>query len=206
MTRLENSLLIATGNRGKVREMMELFASLPVNFLSLPDFPEIEEVEESGSTFVENARLKAVGYARQTGCLSLADDSGIEITALNGAPGVLSARYGGDAASFAEKMELVLAEMKLAPRGGRQARFVCAIALADSNGAVLAVSEGECRGTIADRPRGDGGFGYDPIFVPDGFDRTFGELPGHIKQQFSHRARAVEKIIPYLLDFTGTST
>ena len=205
-TRVEPSILIATGNRGKVRELTELLRPVPALFKCLADFPGVHEVEETGSTFHENAGLKASGYARQTGLWSIADDSGLEIKALNGAPGVLSARYGGESAGFPEKMKLVLAAMEKAADRGREARFVCSMVLADNDGRWVAEAEGECVGKIAYRPKGGEGFGYDPIFIPDGFDKTFGELSDQTKHKISHRARAAEKIIPYLLDFTGAST
>jgi XTP/dITP diphosphohydrolase len=199
------SIVIATGNPGKVRELEQLLAEIPVTLKGLTDFPGITDVDETGSTFAENAELKAVGYARQTSRWTLADDSGLEVAALGGRPGVHSARYGGDV-GFEEKWLLLLEEMSRSGNGRRDARFVCSMVLADETGRVLFTAEGECRGQIAPEPRGRGGFGYDPIFVPEGFDKTFGELPDQIKAQISHRARASAKIIRYLLDFTGRST
>ena len=199
------TILLATGNTGKVREFEELFNVVPVRFRSLLEFPDIDEIEETGSTFAENAALKATGYAQRTGLWSLADDSGLEIDALGGAPGVMSARYGGPETTFREKMELVLDELS-ASNKPRTARFVCSIVVADETGAVRAEASGECGGQIALEPRGSGGFGYDPIFVPAGFSQTFGELDDEIKSRISHRARAAAKIIRYLLDFTGIPT
>lgn len=199
----KTTIVIATGNGGKAREIREMLRSVPVPLRDLTDFPHIAEVPETGSTFVENARLKALGYAAATGLRSLADDSGLEVAALDGRPGVLSARYGGDGLGFAEKIELLLGEMAESGGGDRGARFVCSMVLADENGNVLTEAEGECRGTIAPLPRGSGGFGYDPIFIPEGYERTFAELPDAVKGEISHRARAAEKIMRYLLDFTG---
>ena len=199
-------LLIATSNPGKVREVVGLLPPAISEVASLTDFPNIREVPETGLTFSQNANLKAAGYAVQAGCLSLADDSGLEVAALNGAPGVFSARYGGGHLDFAAKMKLILDELRKTGSPDRSARFVCAIAVADAEGNVLASVEGECRGAIANEPSGSGGFGYDPIFIPEGFDLTFGELPDEVKQRISHRARAAEKIMRYLLDFTGVST
>jgi XTP/dITP diphosphohydrolase len=200
------TILLATGNAGKVREFAQMLSIVPLQFRSLIDFPGVTEVDETGTTFAENAALKAAGYARQTGLWSLADDSGLEIDALGGAPGVLSARYGGPSATFEEKMRLVLDELQTGGDDRRTARFVCSIVVADETGRTRAEALGVCSGSIAHEPRGSGGFGYDPIFVPDGFRETFGELDDAVKAQISHRARAGAKIIRYLLDFTGTST
>jgi XTP/dITP diphosphohydrolase len=200
------TILLATGNAGKVREFEQMFEAVPIRLCSLRDLPDVTEIAETGTTFAENAVLKAQGYALTTGLWSLADDSGLEIDALGGAPGVLSARYGGTSTSFAEKMELVLNQMKPLPEEHRSARFVCRIAVADKTGSVRAEAEGECRGQIALEPRGTYGFGYDPIFIPEGYQETFGELDDEVKAEISHRARAGAKIIRYLLDFTGIST
>ncbi len=193
-------ILIATGNAGKVRELSVLFAELPFNFRGLDAFPVIDEVPETASTFQKNAELKAIGYAQQTGLISLADDSGLSVDALNGEPGVLSARYGGDV-GFDQKMKMVLSAMADSSDPVRTARFVCAMVLADPDGRILASVDGVCEGTIAHAPRGNGGFGYDPIFIPDGYNNTFGELNDAEKQQISHRARAAAKIMRYLLAF-----
>lgn len=199
-------ILIATGNRGKIAEIRVLLGTVPVDFHNLADFPDIAEVDETGSTFTENAELKAAGYAKATGLWSIADDSGLEIEALGGRPGVFSARYGGDHLNFPGKMKLVLDEMQDSGKPNRDARFVCVMSIADDKGRILSSAEGECRGRIASEPRGKGGFGYDPIFIPDGFERTFGELPDIVKAQISHRSRAAEKIMRYLLDFIGIPT
>ena len=201
MSTESRKLLIATHNSGKYNELKGLFAGLSIDLQSLSDFKIVSEVEETGSTFAENARLKARSYAMQTGIVALADDSGLEVEALDGRPGVFSARYGGDKAGFAEKMSKLLYELDRAGDEDRRARFVCAIAIADASGDVLHTIEGICTGRIAEKPRGSGGFGYDPLFVPEGFDQTFGELPDEIKQEISHRARAFNEIIPFLLDF-----
>ena len=201
-----STILLATGNAGKVREFERMFQALPFRFDNLRDFPGLIEVNETGSTFAENAALKASGYALQTGIWSLADDSGLEVDALDGAPGIMSARYGGPDASFAEKMQLVLKELIGAAADDRTARFFCSIAIADGTGQVRIKATGECEGHIAHEPRGMRGFGYDPIFIPKGHEGTFGELDDQIKAHISHRARAVSKIIRYLLACTGTST
>lgn len=194
-------LLIATNNKGKVVELRDLLAELDVEVLGLAEFADVVEVAETGLTFAENAALKASGYARQTGNIALADDSGLVVDALDGRPGVLSARYGGDEMPFSGKMSLLLDEISSAEGTDRTARFVCSIAIADSDGSILFSAEGKCEGRIADSPRGSGGFGYDPLFIPDGFDHTFGELELAIKQSISHRSKAFQQIIPFLRDF-----
>jgi len=192
-------ITIATNNPGKLAELRGLLDGCNVSLRTLADFPDTAEVDETGSTFLENARLKAAGYARQTGTVTIADDSGLVIDALGGRPGVLSARYGGDT-GFPEKMALVLDELSRSGDNSRRARFVCSIAIADEGGEIVFEAEGVCEGRIADDPSGSGGFGYDPIFIPDGHDLSFGELPGAVKQQISHRARAFAEIIPFLRD------
>jgi XTP/dITP diphosphohydrolase len=196
-----DKILIATGNAGKVREFSGLFKDLPFEICGLKDFPEIQEIAETGATFEENSRLKAAGYARQTGFWTLADDSGLEVEALHNAPGVLSARYAGIAASDAEKIEKLLKELKKTGAEEKKARFVCAIAFAAPDGEIVSVEIGVCEGRISDKPLGNNGFGYDPIFVPENFEQTFGELPENIKQQISHRGRASRKILRFLRDF-----
>ena len=196
-------LLIATNNTGKVIELAGLLNVSPFELLNLSNFPNVQEVEETGLTFEENAKLKAIGYALQTRSLSLADDSGLEVEALDNRPGVLSARYGGGKTTFAEKMAKLLDELDKTGDEMRRARFVCSMAVADAAGNILHMSKGVCEGKIASKPRGSGGFGYDPLFIPDGFDKTFGELSEGIKRQTSHRARAFREIIPFLRHFTA---
>lgn len=198
-------IVIATRNAGKVEEIRALFNDIQIPFIALAD-DDASEVEETGSTFAENAEIKAVEYARQLGSWCLADDSGLEIAALGGRPGVLSARYGGAETGFPEKMKLLLDELKAIDGTERDARFVCVMVLADEAGNVRSSAEGECRGRIALAPRGNGGFGYDPVFIPSGFDQTFGELSPRLKNTISHRTRAAEKILRYLLGLTGTQT
>ena len=196
---LPAEILIAPKNAGKVEELCTLMSDVPVTLRYLPDFPEVPDVDETGNTFGQNARLKAAEYARRTGMWAVADDSGLAVDALGGEPGVYSARYGGDDLSFDDRMAMILEQ--LGPGKPRSARFVCSIALADSNAEILFSAEETCPGTIAESPRGAGGFGYDPIFVPDGFEHTFGELPVAVKQQISHRAKASAVLIRYLLHF-----
>jgi XTP/dITP diphosphohydrolase len=195
-------LLIATGNRGKMREFRALLADLPIELCDLNSFPQIATVEETGRTFFDNASLKATGYALQAGVMTLADDSGLEVEALGGAPGVRSARYAGSAASDSKRIEKLLSELSAMNAPNRNARFVSVVAIADPSGKILNVSSGQCTGTITAIPRGENGFGYDPVFLPDGFDRTFGELPAEVKNQISHRARAFEGTANFLRSLT----
>lgn len=196
-------LLLATKNAGKIKELTKLLAGLPICLRNLSEFETIVEPEETGATFSENAVLKAKYYALQTRLWALADDSGLEVEALGGAPGIFSARYAGENATYAEKISKLLQEMNCTNNGNRKARFVCAMALVDETGSVKFLSEGICSGKIAAKPHGSGGFGYDPIFIPEGYPETFGELSGEIKQKISHRSRAIEKIIRFLRDFTA---
>ena len=198
MTR--SQLLIATSNVGKLVELRQMLSNSTVELKSLADFGSIIEVDETGTTFDENAKLKASGYALQTRLPTIADDSGLEVESLQGRPGVLSARFGGDI-SFVEKMALLLSEIDATGNIDRRARFVCSIAIADSEGNIVTSTEGVCNGRIASKLTGSGGFGYDPIFVPDGYNDTFGELSESIKRQIGHRGRAFTKILPYLHDF-----
>ncbi|MBK9215275.1 MAG: RdgB/HAM1 family non-canonical purine NTP pyrophosphatase [Chloracidobacterium sp.] len=197
-------LTIGTHNRGKLLEMSQLLGGLPVDILRLRD--DILEIEETGKTFAENAGLKAAGYARRAEAYVLADDSGLAVAALDGRPGINSARYAGDNTPFSEKMAVVLSELDSADSNDRCAWFVCSLAFASPAGDILSTAEGVCVGSIATAPRGSGGFGYDPIFVPDGYDLTFGELNGAEKAKISHRARACTEIIPFLRDFFAELT
>lgn len=200
MSKPISQLTIATFNPGKLREYRAMLEGSLIELRSLNEFPDVTEVNETASTFAGNAVLKAVGYAVSTGTYTLADDSGLEIAALKGRPGVHSARYGGGDLSFAEKIRLVLSEIEEWGSQDRRARFVCETAIADQGGIIRFTARGECRGTIARAPRGDGGFGYDPIFVPEGFERTFGEISSADKHKISHRARAFAQIILFLRD------
>jgi XTP/dITP diphosphohydrolase len=199
----EMQILIGTKNAGKIKELKNLLAGLPIDLRSLNEFENVIEPKETGATFAENAALKAVSYAQQTGLAALADDSGLEVEALGGAPGVFSARYAGERASDAEKISKLLREIKDSESENRSARFVCAIALTGENGEIIFQTEGICNGKIALAAKGQNGFGYDPVFIPDGFDQTFGELSGEIKSRLSHRARAIEKIIRFLRGFAA---
>lgn len=197
---LPTELLVATTNRGKIVELRSLLSSLSLPLRSLDEFPEVEDVAETGATFAENAILKARGYATQTHLWTLADDSGLEVDALGGAPGVYSARYGGDGLTDADRVQRLLEALSQSGDADRIARFVCVIAIADPLGEILNLSTGICEGTIAHAPRGANGFGYDPVFVPEGYEQSFGELTADIKEIISHRARALSAARAFLLD------
>ncbi len=201
MVNKELQLLVATKNNGKVAELKNLSLDFPVRLRSLREFVDAGDVKETGENFKENAALKAQGYALHTGLWSLADDSGLEVEALRGAPGIFSARYGGKSATDQVKIKKLLRELNKKQNDERFARFVCAMAISDEKGEIKFVAEGICNGRISLEPRGNNGFGYDPIFIPAGFNKTFGELSSEIKQQISHREKASGKIIQYLGEF-----
>jgi XTP/dITP diphosphohydrolase len=183
-------LVIATRNAGKLREIRDIFDFTGLEVSSAFDYPEIPDVVEDGDTFEANAVKKAVEIAQATGCWALADDSGLEVDALDGAPGVYSARYAGEPCSNKANNEKLLRE--LAGQDSRTARFRCVIALSNPEGHARTV-DGDCRGSIAEQERGNHGFGYDPLFVPEGFSETFAELSPEEKHSISHRGRALQK-------------
>ncbi|MGI9068429.1 MAG: RdgB/HAM1 family non-canonical purine NTP pyrophosphatase [Pyrinomonadaceae bacterium] len=201
-------ILVATSNAGKIREIQQSLRDLSVKLRYLWEFDEISKVEEVGETYEENAILKAVSYSKQTGLCALADDSGLEVDALGGMPGVLSARYGGSHASDPERTKKLLTALAQRPRHERTARFACSLALAgwplgeskasSDNPRVLHVCEGKCEGFIGEAPRGTNGFGYDPVFYPIGYDRTFAQLPSAVKNVISHRAHALAAMARFL--------
>jgi XTP/dITP diphosphohydrolase len=195
-------LLLASNNVGKLRELAELLAGLPIELVPPADLGLSLEIAETGATFAENARLKARAFARASGLPAVADDSGLEIAALGDWPGVHSARVAGPGADDARRRELVLARLNAVPDASRAARFVAAVALADGD-RILAEAEGILGGAIATMPRGAGGFGYDPIFIPTGLDRTLAELTAAEKNNLSHRGRAIRKLLPQLRALLG---
>ncbi|OGV45033.1 MAG: non-canonical purine NTP pyrophosphatase, RdgB/HAM1 family [Lentisphaerae bacterium GWF2_44_16] len=188
-------ILAATKNKHKVEEYKELLAGKDVEISSLLEFPDCPDIEEDGSTFEENARKKALAASDSTEMPAFADDSGLEVAALNGEPGVKSARYAGKNASNEERIAKLLENMK--GKEDRRARFVCVIAVAN-NGEIIETFRGEVSGKITEAPRGTNGFGYDPVFMPDGYDKTFGELSSEIKNKISHRAKAAREAIDYI--------
>lgn len=179
-------LIIATTNPGKVAEISDLLENTGIELLSLADFPDMPEIIEDGSTFMENALKKARGTSEYTGYSALADDSGIEVDALGGKPGVMSARFADTNEGRIDKM---LNLMKDVPDEKRTARFVCALALVKSDGSEWTTS-GSCEGIIAHEPSGSGGFGYDPIFFHEPLNKTFAEIPREEKNKISHRGKA----------------
>lgn len=189
-------LLIGTTNPGKLREYRQILADLPFDLVGLAELGlDTMEVEESGATFEENAALKAAAYARASGLMAFADDSGLAVDALNGAPGVFSARYGPDEASRRKRL---LKELQGVGDENRTARFVCVISLADPISGDIRSVMGTCEGRILHEERDSGyGFGYDPLFCPQGYEKTFSELPSEVKNQISHRGAASKKL--YLL-------
>ena len=189
-------LLVATTNPGKVREIRALLAGLPLEILTLEAFPGVAAPEETGSTFEENARAKALYYAAATGELTVAEDSGLAIDALEGAPGVESARYGGVELPYPDKFALIAEALRAKGQPESAARFVCALALARP-ATIVFEARGTVEGRIAEAPAGQGGFGYDPIFCYPPFGRTLAEA-GERKAEVSHRARAFSALRAFL--------
>jgi len=190
-------IVLATRNRKKAEELKRITADMPVSVLTLDDFPGCPETEEDGTTFKANAAKKAVEVARYTGKPALADDSGLEVYALGGAPGVFSARYSGLGATDNKNSEKLLREMRSVAKEKRGARFVCCIALAFPDGGIQTFC-GHAEGTIGTEPRGVNGFGYDPLFYPVGSTRTFAEMSEVEKDAVSHRGMALRSLQGYL--------
>jgi len=186
-------LVIASHNEGKVRELNELFTPYGIECISAASL-DLTEPEETGETFAENAKLKAVAAAKASGMLALSDDSGLEVGALSGAPGIHSARWGGPNKAFDLAMARVHHELKKLGTSDRRANFTCALGLAPPDGEAAAFT-GQVYGTIVWPPRGERGFGYDPIFVPENYSETFGEMEPELKNRLSHRMRAFEKLM-----------
>jgi XTP/dITP diphosphohydrolase len=191
-------LLIGTTNPGKIKEFSEMFAAIPMRVLSLRDVGlESLEIEEPFATYAENAAHKALRYAKSSGMNALADDSGLEVSVLGGRPGVYSARYGGP--TDRDRNLKLLAEIEAIPDAERSARFVCVVAVADPQTGAVEYGYGTCEGRIAGEIcEGTGGFGYDPVFIPVGYDVCFSALPTGVKNSLSHRGNAARNIIPFL--------
>jgi XTP/dITP diphosphohydrolase len=184
-----NRILLATRNKHKILEIKTLLGDLPLQVLTLEDFPQVPELKEEGTTFQENSRQKAQAVYDHTRIPALADDSGLEVFYLNGRPGVVSARYAGEGATDEANNRKLLSEMLGVPPRRRRAQFRAVLTLlGDGN---IETTEGVCSGMLAELPRGTNGFGYDPIFLPDGFSRTYAELTAEEKNTISHRARAL---------------
>ncbi|MFC1912867.1 XTP/dITP diphosphatase [Chloroflexota bacterium] len=186
-------LLLATNNQGKVREYRILLQALPYELVTLAEQGITTKVSEEGDSMEENARLKATALAGEAQLLALADDSGLEVDALGGEPGILSARYAGEGASDRERVDYLLSRLKNVPWQQRSSRFRCVIAVATPQGEVELCS-GECPGMIVFAPQGEQGFGYDPVFFLPELGKTMAELPLEVKNRVSHRAKAAEKV------------
>ncbi|MBI3242780.1 MAG: XTP/dITP diphosphatase [Chloroflexi bacterium] len=197
-------LLIATHNPGKIKEFAAIFDGLAVEYLTLNDAGITEAIPETGDTYAANALLKATAACRATGLLTLADDSGLEVDALGGRPGLYAARYAGPNATNADRWAKLLGELGETQQAGRAARFRCAIALC-APGREPVIVEGVCEGQIAFAPAGTGGFGYDPLFYMPEFGCTMAELDEAIKNQVSHRARAAQKAKAVILEWMQSS-
>jgi XTP/dITP diphosphohydrolase len=196
-------LVLGTANRKKGLELAELLAPAGIPLRTLADFPQAISVSEEGDSFAANAALKAVRQARHLGRWVLAEDSGLTVDALGGAPGVLSARYSGPGATAQANNRLLLEQLGDTPVERRTARYVCHMALSDPSGAIRAQSEACCRGRILFEPRGRHGFGYDPLFEIVEYHRPFAELGPRVKAHLSHRARAAARLLPKLIELVG---
>ena len=190
-------LLVATTNQGKLREIQELLGGTPAVLVSLSDLPAVDPPEETGVTFAENARLKALAYAQLTNELTVAEDSGLVIDGLDGEPGVHSARFLRPDATYPERFDEIARRLAGRPEAARRARFICALALADAR-SVLFETAGVVQGTILDRPRGTGGFGYDPIFFHAPYGRTLAEVSQAEKLAVAHRGQAFRAFAAWL--------
>ncbi len=197
-------LVIGTGNRKKGQELAALLAPARVELRTLADFPQAIDVVEDGDTFAANAELKATQQARHLGHWVLADDSGLAVDALGGAPGVFSARYSGEGATDESNNQTLLEALRDVPRDRRWAQFVCYICVADPKGNVRGTSSASCRGRILPSASGQGGFGYDPLFEIVEYHRSFGDLSALVKSHLSHRSRAAERIVPVLIELLGS--
>jgi XTP/dITP diphosphohydrolase len=198
------NLVLASKNRGKIREIETSLLIPSLTYQSLNDFPDLPEIIEDGSSFLENALKKAQTISKNLNLPVLADDSGLEVDFLQGAPGIYSARFAGPQASDRENYEKLLALLQEVPETERQARFVCVLVLYRPSGDWIQ-AEGTCEGRITKAPRGWQGFGYDPVFFLPAFQKTMAELPLEVKNRISHRAKALEKIKPILLSLTTSS-
>lgn len=208
-------LVVATYNRGKVREVQDALDSLPVRLRLLSEFEGVSLIAEVGQTYQANAVLKSIGYAKATGLFALADDSGLEVDALAGRPGVFSARMGGENATDDDRLKVLLSQLDEQANSSRSARFVCCMAFSGwsrtagphsiGEPQLLAVVQATCEGTIALTPRGINGFGFDPVFVPEGYQETFAQLPTEMKAVISHRAKALAEIRTLLTQWIASA-
>ena len=192
-------IVLASRNRKKAAEMAELLAPRGIGVKSIAEFPDAPEIVEDGHTFAENAAKKAGQTARALGRWTIGEDSGLVVDALDGQPGIYSARYAGETAADAQNNEKLIQALARVPADQRTARYICSIAVADPNGAIQLQQEASCSGRITSEARGSNGFGYDPHFLIPEYHRTFGELDPAVKRHISHRARAFERLIPRLV-------
>ncbi len=199
-------LIIGSNSTKKVQELLALLPGDLVAVRSLLDFGPVPEVEETGSTFAENANLKASGYAKQCNAWVLADDSGLSVDALGGAPGVFSARFAGQPTNDQANNALLLQRLAEVPPAQRTAHYTCHLSLADPGGNIRLEATGVCHGAIGTQPAGTGGFGYDPLFIIPELHRTFAELGPMVKQVVSHRGRALRQFLPPFLRLTKQET
>lgn len=200
----QRPVLIATQNKGKIKEFRRLLAGISAKFVGLDELPKIAPPTEDGATFSQNASIKARFYSRRFGEFALADDSGLVVDALNGAPGVHSARYGGEGLSDTDRMHLLLKNLEEVPAEQRTARFECAIVLCHPNhDEPLLHAIGSVEGRITTEPRGSNGFGYDPVFVPKGGSLTTAQMSAGQKDALSHRGRAIRAVAPTLGDLVS---
>ncbi len=189
---MNKKLVLATGNWDKVKEIVEILKNLDIELLTLKDFPGVPGVVEDGKTLAENALKKARIISGFTKLPAVSDDTGLEVDALNGAPGVYSSRYSGENATYADNVKKLLGELENVPPEKRQARFRCAVAYYSENSTQIV--EGVCEGEITDQPQGNQGFGYDPVFFVPEYDSTFAEMDLNLKNKISHRAKAFLKL------------
>lgn len=196
------ALALATGNAGKVRELRDLLGGLPLRLIPLSELPDVGPIHEDRDSFEGNAHLKALTVAQRTGLPALADDSGLVVDALGGAPGVRSARYAGEGATDAQNRRRLLSALGGVADPARTARFVAALAVVDPEGETLATAQGRCEGRILTAERGSGGFGYDSLFVPEGGHQTLAELDPGEKHALSHRGEAIRALIPWLTSWS----
>ncbi len=185
------TLVVATGNQGKLSEIKSIFKYMPLKIISMKEAGVHKDIEENGTTFEENALIKAKAVFDATGHAVLADDSGLEVDFLNGAPGIQTARYAGEGASDMDRINKLLGELKNVPFEKRTARFVCAVAIILEDGSYF-TTRGECNGYISFEPAGNKGFGYDPVFYVPEYDKTMAQLDEEVKNKISHRAKALD--------------
>ena len=198
----ERTIILASRNKKKTQEVSEILAAAGFRVIPVTEFPNVPEVDEDCQTFAENAARKATEVAKATGQWVIGEDSGLQVDALNGAPGIYSARFSGDGATDATNNAKLLAELADVPMEKRGAGYICSIALSDPHGVVKIAVEGTCRGRILTEANGSGGFGYDPYFLIPEYHQTFGQLSSLVKHRLSHRARAFAKFVPLLLQIS----